>query len=193
MRRPSTRTSWLVAGLLAVAAGGLFVYGIRRGSELALFGSVLLGSSVFGGVAGYLAVADRSESELRAETDWRFAGPMVACFVVAGIATIGSTLGVETGIGIQPVTIAGIAFAGAFVAMAGWSYFVQDRPRVALGEAFAALGWLLLMVPLEIPGLGPMFGAGAVLLITGGTLAVLFGPVGDAIQRRLNGLGADRR
>lgn len=191
MRRRWTRISWLAAALLVAVAVGLFVLGIRRDSEPALIGSVLLGSSVLGGAAGYLAVADRDESELRAETDWRFAGPMVVCFVVAGLATVASVFGVETGLGIAPVTIAGIAFAGAFVAMAGWSYVVQDRPRVALGETLAALGWLLVMVPLEIPGLGSTFGAGAVLLVTGASVAILFGPVGDAIQRRLNSLGAD--
>lgn len=193
MRRPSTRVFWLAAGLLAVLAVVLFVFGLRRDSEPALVGATILGSAVVGGSAGYLAVADRDESELRAETDWRFAGPMVGCFVVAGLATVASALGVETGVGIAPVTISGIAFSGAFVAMACWSYVVQEQPRVALGEAFAALGWLLLLVPVEIPGLGPLFGAGTVLLVTGGSLAILFGPVGDAIQRRLEGLGVDPR
>lgn len=193
MRRPTKRQGWLAAGLLAVLAVALFVFGLRRNSEPALVGAAVLGSAALGGSAGYLAVADRNESELRAETDWRFAGPMLGCFLVAMLATTASALGLEAGVGIASVTISGIAFSGAFVAMACWSYVVQEQPRVALGEAFAALGWLFLLVPVEIPGLGPMFGAGTVLLVTGGSLAILFGPVGDAIHRRLDGLEVDPR
>lgn len=196
MRRPTERQAWLCTGLLAVLATALVALGTHRGSVPLLAGGAVLGSAVLGGAAGYLAVVDRDESELRADLDWRFAGPMVACFAIAVVATGASVLDLGSGLGIDPVTIGGVAFSGAFVAMALSSWLVEDRPRVAIGEALAALGWLSLFVPLEVPGLGNPFGAGAVLLVAGASLAILFGPVGDAVRERLQRLGrpnGDRR
>lgn len=182
MRPPPERTGWLRWMLGLAVAVGLAVQGWWAPA-------VIVATAVIGGLAGG-PIVGRDPETVQPDVDWRYVLPAGGLFVVAGIATIANAYGVDAVVGVEPTSVAGISFGLSFAVLSLGSLLVEKRPRVALGEGFMALGWPLLLVPVDAPVIGSTTGTGTTLLVTGGSMVLLFGPVGIALGQRLERLAS---